>query len=57
MTKEKFIRIQSARGYKVEDLGRIVILSLDNYTAIWFFNADGTQDLDNPPTWSIDRRN
>lgn len=55
MTKEKLIRIQTARGYKVEDLGRIVSFTLDNYTAIWFFNADGTQDQTKLPMWKVDR--
>lgn len=56
MTKSRFIRIQTARGYKVEDLGKMVVLSLDNYRAYWFFKADGTPDEDNPPFWKIDRK-
>ena len=55
LTKEKFIRIQTARGYEVKELGKMVIISLDNYRATWFFNADGTPDEDNPPTWTLDR--
>ena len=55
MTREKFIRIHRNRGYQVEELGKIVIISLDNYRAIWFFNADGTLDESNPPQWSIHR--
>lgn len=55
MTREKLIRIQKSRGYAVEELGRMVIFRLDNYTAIWFFNADGTVDESNPPTWSLKR--
>lgn len=55
MTKEKFIRIQTARGYQIEDLDKMVIISLDNYRAIWFFNTDGTVDKDNPPIWHLDR--
>ena len=44
MTREKFIRIQKSRGYQVEELGKMVIISLDNYRATWFFNADGSVD-------------
>ena len=55
MTKEKFIHIHRNRGYQVEELGKMVIISLDNYRAIWFFNVDGTPDKDNPPQWSIHR--
>lgn len=55
MSKEKFIRVHKARGYQVEELGKIVILRKDNYTAIWFFNADGTRNEDLPPQWHLDR--
>lgn len=55
MTKEKLIHIQTARGYKVEDFGKIVFFRYNDYTAIWFFNADGTVDEQNPPTWSKKR--
>ena len=56
MTKTKFIRIQTARGYRVEDHGKMVVLSLNNYRAYWFFNADGTTDEGNPPFWKVDRK-
>lgn len=56
MTRERFIRIQKTRGYKVEELGRMVIISLDNYRATWFFNVDGSLDESNPPIWHLDRR-
>ena len=55
MTREKFIRIQKSRGYQVEELGKMVIISLDNYRATWFFNADGLVDENNPPIWHLDR--
>ena len=55
MTREKFIRIQKSRGYQVEELGKMVIISLDNYRATWFFNADGSVDKNNPPIWHLDR--
>jgi len=55
MTREKFIRIQKSRGYQVEELGKMVIISLDNYRATWFFNADGSVDESNPPIWHLDR--
>ena len=54
MTKEKLIRVQLRRGYKVEDLGKVVIFRMGNYSATWFFNSDGTQDESNPPTWRLD---
>ena len=53
MTKSRFIRIHTARGYHVQDLGNIVIVSLDGYSAIWFFHPDGTQDATKPPQWLI----
>lgn len=59
MTKEKFIAIQSRRGYEVTVLGKMVILNMttkgENYTAIWFFNEDGTPDESQKPSWSIKR--
>ena len=58
MTREKFIRIHRNRGYQVEELGKMVTLSLDNYRAIWFFTStapDAVPDEDNPPTWHLDR--
>ena len=55
MTKDRFITIQRNRGYHVEELGCIVILTLDNYRAVWFFNPDGTVNEDNPPHWAIER--
>lgn len=55
MTKDKFISIHRKRGYEVEDLGKMVILSLDDYTAIHFFNADGTRDKTISPVWKTSR--
>lgn len=55
MTREKFIRIHKARGYQVEELGKMVTISLNNYRATWFFNNDGTVDEENPPIWHLDR--
>ena len=55
MTREKFIRIHRNRGYQVEELGKMVIISLDNYRATWFFNTDGSVDENNPPIWYLDR--
>ena len=54
MTKEKFIAMSKKRGYEVEELGRMVILRHENYTAFHFFNEDGTPDKDNPPCWTVD---
>lgn len=53
--KEKFIRIHRNRGYHVEETGKMVILSLDNYRAIHFFNEDGTRDESQAPFWKLDR--
>ena len=53
MTKEKFIKAMTKRGYEIEELGNVVILRDGNYSAMWFFNADGTIDKDNKPIWSI----
>ena len=59
MTKERFIHIHTTRGYQVEDLGKMVILHKtlprNEYSAIWFFNSDGSVDESQPPTWSIKR--
>lgn len=56
MTKSKFIAIHTRRGYEVADLGKIVTLHMDNYSAMWFFNSDGTLDTNNKPTWKITRQ-
>lgn len=53
--KEKLIRVQTQRGYKVEDLGKVVIFRTSGYHAMWFFNADGSVDENHPATWSIER--
>ena len=55
MTKEIFIHIHHNRGFQVEDLGKIVIISLEDYRAVWFFNPDGSIDKNHPPIWHIDR--
>lgn len=59
MNRDKFIAIQSRRGYKVETLGNIVILRhVKNgmeYTAMWFYNADGTYNDKYKPTWIVRR--
>jgi hypothetical protein len=55
MTREKSIRIHRNRGYQIEELGKMVIISLDNYRATWFFNTDGSVDESNPPIWRLNR--
>ena len=55
MTKDKFIRIHENRGYHVEEVGRMVFLTMGNYTAIWFFNEDGTLDENNKPFWKLEK--
>lgn len=53
MTKERFIKVQTSRGYAVEVWGNAVIIRDGNYSATWFFKADGSLDEDNKPIWSI----
>lgn len=55
MTKERFISAMTRRGYKIEQLGRIVILRANGYRAYHFFNEDGTRDESQPPYWKVDR--
>ena len=55
MTKTRFIAIQTKRGYKIQDFGKMVILRDGKYTAIWFFNADGTLDETQKPNWKMER--
>ena len=56
MTKDRFIAIHTRRGYEVQNLGKMVILRMDNYTAIWFFNSDGSPDKSQKPIWKITRQ-
>lgn len=53
--REKFCAINSKRGYKVENLGLITILSHDNYRAYHFFNPDGSIDKTKEPYWTIEK--
>lgn len=59
MTREKFIRIHKARGYEIEELDKMIIIHMNDarsrYSAVWFFNADGSVDESQPPTWSVKR--
>lgn len=50
--RERFIKVQVARGYEVKELKNVVILNHGNYTATWFFKADGSLDKNNKPSWS-----
>lgn len=56
MTKDKFIRIHKNRGYQIKEFGNMVIISMDNYRAIWFFNADGTRDTTKNPIWKVEKK-
>ncbi len=56
MTKDRLITIQTKRGYEVIDLGRVVLFTLGNYTATWFFNPDGTVDENHSTQWTIKKR-
>jgi len=58
MTREKFCAIQARRGYRVENLGLMTFLTapMENgktYTAIWFWNPDGTPNEAERPYWTI----
>lgn len=55
MTKDRFITIHTRRGYEVEDLGRIVIIRMNKYSAMWFFTADGKVDETEKPFWTVSR--
>ena len=57
LTKEKIIRIQTSRGYEVKDLGKIVIFRMNDYSATWFFNSDGTVDETKKPLWTMKKPN
>ena len=60
LTREKLIRVQSARGYKVTELGKMVFLDMEDekssYQAIWFFNDDGTVDENHPMTLTLTKK-
>lgn len=60
MTREKFCSIQKNRGYKVTNLGLVTFLDYEDakstYTAMWFFNADGTLNREEKPRWTITRK-
>lgn len=53
MTKERFISIHLKRGYTVENMGRIVKISMDDFSALWFFNEDGSLDENHKPSWKM----
>lgn len=53
MAKERFIKVMEGRGYAVEVMGNVVVLRDGDYSAMWFFKADGSLDEDNKPIWSI----
>lgn len=53
--REKFVAVMTRRGYKVSEMGKMVILTMDNYTAVHFFNADGSRDENQKPYWKVDR--
>ena len=56
--RERFCAIQARRGYEVENLGLITFLHSVtregwNYTAVWFWNQDGSLNREMRPSWSI----
>ena len=55
MNREKFCSAMRKRGYEVTNLGLITFVADGNYTAMWFFNPDGTRDETKPAMWHLDR--
>lgn len=60
MTRDRFCAAMERRGYTVTNLGLITFLDADmpdggHYTAMWFFNADGTRNEDMPASWNVTR--
>lgn len=58
MTRERFCTIQAKRGYKVENLGLITFLRSKtedgkDYTAVWFWNKDGSLNENEKPQWWV----
>jgi len=57
MTRSRFCEIQTHRGYKVTNIGLITFLDYEDtestYSAMWFFNADGTLNRKEKPQWTI----
>jgi hypothetical protein len=60
ITRERFCAIHSRRGYTVENIGLVTFLSYEDdkeeYTAMWFWNADGTLNTEMKPSWNIRRK-
>lgn len=55
MTKDRFVAIQTRRGYTVEVLGNMVRLTRGDYWAIHFFNKDGSPSAD-APMWGFHKK-
>ena len=58
MTRDKFEKIQAARGYTVERMGLITFLHSKtregrDYTAMWFWKPDGSLNEAMKPSWHI----
>lgn len=57
MTREKFERIQAKRGYTVNQMGLMTMLTYEDnesvYTAIHFWNQDGTPNTTEKPFWRL----
>ena len=60
MTRSRFCEIQARRGYTVTNIGLITVLDYEDaestYTAMWFFNADGTLNREEKPFWKVTRK-
>ena len=60
MTRDRFCAIQASRGYTVENVGLVTFLTYEDdteiYTAMWFWNADGTRNTNLRPSWNIERK-
>ena len=58
INRSQFCEAQARRGYEVENLGLVTILRhIDHhgmlYTALWFWNEDGSLNQHMEPTWSV----
>jgi hypothetical protein len=58
--REKFCRVMERRGYTVTSLGLITFLDAEtedggHYSAMWFFNPDGTRNESQRATWKVTR--
>ena len=53
MTKDVFIKTHQEKGYTIQDLGGMVILTIDNLVEIYYFTEDGELDNRIEPFWCL----